>query len=100
MGATTTQVAVLDWGGTLDDLEVKAAGGPVSLLSGSMSTMIRPTEEQDLVRTLEGRMLEAGEIEKRWSSSEGDAPARPFDREGDGTRLAVDERNGPSGNRT
>lgn len=57
--------------------------GPTILVSGSMSMMMRPTEELDFKRTLE---LEAGETESRWSISESDAPARPLGEEGDGAR--------------
>lgn len=60
-GDTTTQAvaADVDWGcgdtedASQDGLEWKV--GPPSLLSGSMSTMMRPTQELDLERTLDGR---------------------------------------------
>lgn len=60
-GDTTAQVvaAEVDCGcdgtssSSQEGLEWKV--GPTSLFSGSMSTMMRPTEELDLERTLDGR---------------------------------------------
>lgn len=49
--------------------------------------MMRPTEEDDFDRMLDGRRLDAGETDSRWSISEENAPARVLDGDGDGTRL-------------
>ena len=66
---------------------------PTSLLSGSISTIIWPTGDEPLVRTLEARRLEAGETERRWSNSESDGLVRMFG-EGDRARFAVGESKG------